>query len=308
MITFTSTPARARSQSASATSRGDLAAPVDVGEQAQRPLRAPDRVQVAGEDRVAVDQQLDLVAPRDRGAGQRLGGAQEARARGRRAPRRAGRSRGRSRAGGAATRCRSARRAPRPAPRARRSAALTRGDASDDGGRPIDDRGRPHDVLVHAQLLRARARRRGRPAAAGAAPACPARGPTIRSAPGCCRSRFRWQSGQGVTRQSASASSASPRWRPACLSEASLFMVMIGKPQHLYCAGVVDHRAAERLDQLVQVAVARVLAVDPQAVGRAHDVAAVERARRAGRSAAARPSSARRRARSPRPSATGSAC
>ena len=26
---------------------------------------------------------------------------------------------------------------------------------------------------------------------------------------------------------------ASPRWRPACLSEASLFIVMIGKPQHL---------------------------------------------------------------------------
>ena len=42
-------------------------------------------------------------------------------------------------------------------------------------------------------------------------------------------------------------------------------------------AGVVDDRAAERLDHLVQVAVARVLAVDPEPRGRAHDVAAVER-------------------------------
>ena len=46
----------------------------------------------------------------------------------------------------------------------------------------------------------------------------------------------------------------------------------------LVLAGVVDHRAAERLDQLVQVAVARVVAVDAEPVGRAHDVAAVERA------------------------------
>ena len=46
----------------------------------------------------------------------------------------------------------------------------------------------------------------------------------------------------------------------------------------LVLAGVVDDGAAERLDQLVQVGVARVLAVDAQAVGRAHDVAAVERA------------------------------
>jgi heterodisulfide reductase subunit B len=58
--------------------------------------------------------------------------------------------------------------------------------------------------------------------------------PTTFSASGCCRSRLRWHRGQGVTRQSASASIASPRWRPACLSEASLFMVMIGNPQHLY--------------------------------------------------------------------------
>jgi hypothetical protein len=55
----------------------DVAAPVDVGEQAQRALGAADGVEVGGEDVVAVDQQLDLVAVGDRGAGQRLGGAQE---------------------------------------------------------------------------------------------------------------------------------------------------------------------------------------------------------------------------------------
>ena len=42
-------------------------------------------------------------------------------------------------------------------------------------------------------------------------------------------------------------------------------------------AGVVDHGAAERLDHPVQVAVARVLLVDPEPVDRPHDVAAVER-------------------------------
>src|SRR6202167_5194179 len=57
--------------------------------------------------------------------------------------------------------------------------------------------------------------------------------PTTPAASGCCRSRFRWHSGHGVTRQSASPSMASPRWRPACLREACLFIVMIGKPQHL---------------------------------------------------------------------------
>ena len=46
----------------------------------------------------------------------------------------------------------------------------------------------------------------------------------------------------------------------------------------LVLAGVLDHRAAERLDEHVQVAVARVLVVDAQPVGRADDVAAVERA------------------------------
>ena len=55
----------------------------------------------------------------------------------------------------------------------------------------------------------------------------------------------------------------------------------------LVLARVVDDGAAERLDQLLQVRVARVLAVDPEPVGRAHDVAAVERPDRAGRSAAA---------------------
>ena len=44
----------------------------------------------------------------------------------------------------------------------------------------------------------------------------------------------------------------------------------------LVLARVVDHRAAERLDQLVQVRVARGVARDAQPVGRPHDVAAVE--------------------------------
>ena len=43
-------------------------------------------------------------------------------------------------------------------------------------------------------------------------------------------------------------------------------------------AGVVDHGAAERVDHLLEVALARVLVVDPQALGGPHDVAAVERA------------------------------
>ena len=58
--------------------------------------------------------------------------------------------------------------------------------------------------------------------------------PTTPEASGCCRSRFRWQSGHGVTSVSASASIASPRWRPAWRSEFCLFIVMIGNPQHLY--------------------------------------------------------------------------
>ena len=41
-------------------------------------------------------------------------------------------------------------------------------------------------------------------------------------------------------------------------------------------AGVLDHGAAERVDDLVQVLVARMLGVDPETVARAHDVAAVE--------------------------------
>jgi hypothetical protein len=58
---------------------GDVAAPVRVGEQAERAFRLADRLEVRGEDRVAVDEQLHVVAPGDGGARQRLGGAQEAR-------------------------------------------------------------------------------------------------------------------------------------------------------------------------------------------------------------------------------------
>ena len=42
---------------------------------------------------------------------------------------------------------------------------------------------------------------------------------TAFAASGCCMSRLRWQSGQGVTRQSAPASSASPMWVPAWRSD-----------------------------------------------------------------------------------------
>jgi hypothetical protein len=58
---------------------GDVALPVDVGEQADGAVGAAQRLEEAGEDLVAVDQQLDGVAVGDRGAGERLGGAQEPR-------------------------------------------------------------------------------------------------------------------------------------------------------------------------------------------------------------------------------------
>ena len=102
--------------------------------------------------------------------------------------------------------------------------------------------------------------------------------PTSFSASGCWRSRLRWHSGHGVTRQSASASTASPRCVPGLLERGLLVHRDDREAAALVRAGVVDHRAAERLDQHLQVAVARVLLVDAEAVGRAHDVAAVERA------------------------------
>ena len=102
--------------------------------------------------------------------------------------------------------------------------------------------------------------------------------PTTPAASGCCRSRFRWHSGHGVTRLSASASIASPRWRPACLQRVLLVHRDDREAAALVLAGVVDDGAAQRLDQQLQVRVARVLVVDAQPVGRAHDVAAVERA------------------------------
>ena len=56
---------------------------------------------------------------------------------------------------------------------------------------------------------------------------------TTFAASGCCRSRLRWQSGHGVTRQSAPWSRASAMWVPAWRSEVSRFIVITGKPQHL---------------------------------------------------------------------------
>ena len=93
--------------------------------------------------------------------------------------------------------------APRTGRRARRSSAdgeATRGaqrrsllelpaagravaDAGDHGGRPVDHRRRLDDVLGHARAPSARARARGRRAAAGAAPASRASRPTTFSAP-----------------------------------------------------------------------------------------------------------------------------
>ena len=51
---------------------------------------------------------------------------------------------------------------------------------------------------------------------------------------------------------------------PDLPNEASRFIVIIGKPQHLYCACVVDHCAAERLDQLLQIAIAGMIAAIPR--------------------------------------------
>ena len=95
-------------------------------------------------------------------------------------------------------------------------------------------------------------------------------------AAGCCRSRFRWQSGQGVTRQSAPASIASARWRPACRSEVVRFIVMTGKPQHLRAPAYSTASPPEHLDQLFEVLVALRVLVEAEPLRRAHDVAAVE--------------------------------
>ena len=56
---------------------GDLAPPVDVRLRVQRRLGRLDRLQERGEDAIAIDQQLRLVAVRDRRSGERLRGAQE---------------------------------------------------------------------------------------------------------------------------------------------------------------------------------------------------------------------------------------
>ena len=98
----------------------DVALPVGVGEQVDRLLGTRDGVEVGGEDLVAVDEQVDVVAVGDGRAGQRLGSAQEVRL-GRRPPLRAARSRGRSRAGGAGCPPRTRPRPSRPRPPARRS-------------------------------------------------------------------------------------------------------------------------------------------------------------------------------------------
>ena len=57
----------------------DVALPVGVGEQVDRLFGTRDGAEVGGEDLVAVDEQLDVVAIGDGRAGQRLGSAQEVR-------------------------------------------------------------------------------------------------------------------------------------------------------------------------------------------------------------------------------------
>ena len=71
------------------------------------------------------------------------------------------------------------------------------------------------------------------------------------AASGCCISRFRWQSGQGVTRQSAPASSASPMWVPAS-PQRDLARHRDDREAAALAGAVVLHDlAAERLDQPV---------------------------------------------------------
>src|ERR1700750_3164734 len=99
---------------------------------------------------------------------------------------------------------------------------------------------------------------------------------TTLAASGCCMSRLRWQRGQGVTRQSAPASIASPTWVPACRSEVSRFIVTTGKPQALRGPAVPDDLPADGLDPLPREdgAVGVVGVAEPFL--RPHDVAAVE--------------------------------
>ena len=97
------------------------------------------------------------------------------------------------------------------------------------------------------------------------------------SASGCCRSRLRWQSGQGVTRQSAPASIASARWRPAWRSEGGAVHRDHREAAALAGAGVVDRLGANGLDQHVEVGVPLGVVGKAEPARRPDDVAAVER-------------------------------
>ena len=222
-------------------------------------LRLADRLQVAGEDPVAVDQQLDVVAPRDRRAGERLGGAQERARSGRRA-RRAGRSRGRSRAGGAASPRRTRRGPPRRPRRARRTRATRRRrDAGDDRRRPIDHRRGLDDVLVEPELLRLQPEREAdqlrqvqhRHAERAADDLLGQRLLEV-EVEVAQRARRDEAVGVGVDRVAEVAA--------GLLERALLVHRDDREAAALVLARVVDDRAAERLDQLLQVGVARVLA------------------------------------------------
>ena len=111
--------------------------------------------------------------------------------------------------------------------------------------------------------------------------------PTTLAASGCWRSRFRWHSGHGVTSASAPGVDRVADVAARLLQRGLAVHRDHGEAAALARALVLDRLAAERLDQLLEVEVALRVLVVAEPAGRPQHVAAVERARRAGRSAAA---------------------
>ena len=74
--------------------------------------------------------------------------------------------------------------------------------------------------------------------------------PTVRSASGCWRSRLRWHSGHGVTRQSAVGVDRVAQVAAGLLERRLLVHRDDREAAALVRAGVLDDRAAERLDDL----------------------------------------------------------
>ena len=180
-------------------------------------------------------------------------------------------------------------------------------DAADDRRRPVDHRRRAHDVLAQPELLRVEPERE--PDELGEVQHRHAEraaddllGQRLLQVEVEVAERARGDEAVGVGVQRVAEV-------PAGLLQRRLAVHRDDREAAaLVLAGVVDHRAAERLDQLVQVGVARVLAVDARGGPSGGRCSSRRTGRRAGRSAGARPWRRPRRARSPRPSATGSAC